>query len=220
MHSRCLPAAPPALTKSQTQPPQCDETDWFLLPPPKREGLRRGRLRFLFWSLHVPPWCCQTRSSVACRGHGGWTIALPPSPNTRPLILNKRMHICTSTTAAPPPAGDMLHSRNKCSKWNLHAVTLTEANVRHVPCDAKSPQPQGWCHLQEKNIMHHYLPVHVSHCAARRAAFRHSGFKANKEKQRRAKRCNLQEDFFPTCLVCFKRDDAAVWVTAGVTACH
>lgn len=65
----CLPPAPPALTKSQTQPPQCDETDWFSLPPQKGRGLKKGGLVFLFWSLHVPPWSCQMRSLVACGGH-------------------------------------------------------------------------------------------------------------------------------------------------------
>lgn len=59
----------------------------------KKGGGKKGGLWFLFWSFHVPPWSCQMRPLVACGGHGGRTILLIPSPNTRPLLLHKHMHI-------------------------------------------------------------------------------------------------------------------------------
>ena len=127
MHSHCLPAclpaclmpaAPLALTKSQTQPPQCDETDWLPFPPLKREGAKRrvgvgGWVHFLFWSFHVPPWSCQIGSSAACRGHRGRTIPLLPSPNTRPPPLphiRRTIPLLPSPNSRPPPAPSHMHS--------------------------------------------------------------------------------------------------------------
>lgn len=87
----CLPP-PPALTKSQTQPPQCDETDWFSLPQQKGRGLKKGGLSSCFglstFHLEAVKWDPQSPAE----GIGGRTIPRPPSPNTRPLLLH--MHIC------------------------------------------------------------------------------------------------------------------------------
>lgn len=45
IQSSCM--LPPAPTKSQTQPPECDESDWFSVPS-RREGLDKGGYRPCF----------------------------------------------------------------------------------------------------------------------------------------------------------------------------
>lgn len=95
----CPPSAPPRWQRAKTQPLQSNYNGWFFSPPTKREGVKKGELWLLFWSLHVPPWSCQTTSTVSCRKHGGRTIILIPSPNTRPPAPSQtHAHLCPLTT--------------------------------------------------------------------------------------------------------------------------
>lgn len=178
MRSRCLPAFLPACCPPCTdkEPNPATTVRWDgLVSSPHREkgGVKKRGPRFLFWSFHVPPWSCQMRSSVACGGHGGRTIALLPSPNTRPLLL----HIC----APPPPP--LLHQPVTCYTAETNALSWISMQspwqmLTRALHSAMSPQPRG----TKKITMQHEPPGHISE--------RHSGtFQTIAER-----RCNLQRN--------------------------
>lgn len=114
MHIGCLPPVSD-WQKSHTQPPQCKEKNRFHLPPQKGGG-KKGGPRLLFWSFHVPPWSCQMRSSAACRGHGGRTKPILPSPSTRPCSFTTHLH-STPPPPTPPPLTTISNRQNSSPCW-------------------------------------------------------------------------------------------------------
>lgn len=147
MHSRCLPASrpPPALTKSQTQQPQCAETDWFLLPPAEREGVKKVGFGSCFGlsTFHLEAVKRDPQSPAEGREAGQCSLSPPlihaPCPFTNTCTFLPTPPSCT--TSIIPPRWLVETGANAVDSNAFWSAPLTHSHLeRHH--NAMSPQPE------------------------------------------------------------------------------
>lgn len=166
-HSRCLPAfCPPAPTKSPN-PATAERPERLIFSPPtKREGVEKGELWLLFWSLHVPPRSCQTVSTVACRKRQDNNPYSLPS-YTPPAPSQTHAHLCPPTTTTRA----LLLSRNEQKSIRMadsrELRPLLQRGHLERPDPTQCHRHSGDVISEGKNIMQHYLPLQVAQDGAR-----------------------------------------------------
>lgn len=162
MHSHCLPASRPPCTDKEPNPATTVRWDGLVFSPPtKREGVKKkGGYGSCFglstFHLEAVKWDPQLPAEGT---EAGQYPFFPPLIHAPCSFTNA----CTFVSPPPQPPPQFPHQLVTCyiadmnamnsiyiSSAPLHAVTLTDTNTRHAPCDAMSPQLQGWCHLRKK----------------------------------------------------------------------
>lgn len=129
IHTACLPASHPPCTDKEPNPATTVRWDGLVFSPPtKREGVKKGGACLLV--LVSPRSTLKLSNEILSRL---WrALEAGQYPILPPLIHAPCSFTCTfvsptstTSTTIPPPAGDLLYSRNQCNEFNLNFVFLS-----------------------------------------------------------------------------------------------